>query len=97
MEVVLEGAAPSTMTLTVTELPPTSLRLKLKPRRRQRVRWAEDVEDNEDLCRKKSKCCCVYHAPKEFDASSDEDEPGAAVCLGDPCLGPRPPEATPPD
>ena len=75
MEVVLEGAAPSTMTLTVTELPPTSLRLKLKPRRRQRVRWAEDVEDNEDLCRKKSKCCCVYHKPHSFDENSDDEAP----------------------
>ena len=56
--------------------PPTHIKLKLK-RRRSRVRWAEEVVDNEDLCRKKSKCCCVYHRPRGLDDSSgDEDDGG---------------------
>jgi protein phosphatase 1 regulatory subunit 11 len=52
---------------------PTHLTLKLK-RRRSRVRWAEDVVDNEDLCRKKSKKCCVFHRSRGLDESSDEED-----------------------
>ncbi|TVY42370.1 Type 1 phosphatases regulator, partial [Lachnellula subtilissima] len=40
--------------------------------RRPRIQWAEDVVDNEGLGRKKSKVCCIYHAPKAIDESSDE-------------------------
>ncbi|PVH89260.1 hypothetical protein DL98DRAFT_508367 [Cadophora sp. DSE1049] len=39
---------------------------------RRRIQWAEDVVDNEGLGRKKSKVCCIYHAPKGIDESSDE-------------------------
>ncbi|CZT02852.1 related to Type 1 phosphatases regulator ypi-1 [Rhynchosporium agropyri] len=39
---------------------------------RRRIQWAEDVVDNEGLGRKKSKVCCIYHAPKGIDQSSDE-------------------------
>ncbi|KAK0104020.1 Type 1 phosphatases regulator ypi1 [Cadophora gregata f. sp. sojae] len=39
---------------------------------RRRIKWAEDVVDNEGLGRKKSKVCCIYHAPKGIDESSDE-------------------------
>ncbi|PSS20449.1 hypothetical protein M430DRAFT_27494 [Amorphotheca resinae ATCC 22711] len=38
----------------------------------RRIQWAEDVVDNEGLGRKKSKVCCIYHAPKGIDESSDE-------------------------
>ena len=55
------------------EAPPKQLTLKLRARRR-RVRWADDVVDNEDLGRKRSKCCCQYHRPRAFDESSDEEE-----------------------
>ncbi|TVY83811.1 Type 1 phosphatases regulator [Lachnellula suecica] len=41
-------------------------------RSRPRIQWAEDVVDNEGLGRKKSKVCCIYHAPKGIDESSDE-------------------------
>jgi len=39
---------------------------------RRGIRWAEDVVDNEGLGRKKSKVCCIYHAPRGIDESSDE-------------------------
>ncbi|KAJ6561776.1 phosphatase inhibitor-domain-containing protein [Mycena capillaripes] len=42
-------------------------------RTRQRVAWTEDVVDNEGCGRKSSKICCIYHKPKAFDESSDED------------------------
>ncbi|KAJ7759337.1 phosphatase inhibitor-domain-containing protein [Mycena maculata] len=40
---------------------------------RQHVVWDEDVVDNEGCGRKSSKICCIYHKPKNFDESSDED------------------------
>jgi protein phosphatase 1 regulatory subunit 11 len=58
-------------------------------RNRQRVVWGEDVVDNEGCGKKKSKSewcasvtgrhslfrlvCCIYHRPRPFDESSDED------------------------
>ena len=59
--------------------PPTHIKLKLK-RRRSRVRWAEEVVDNEDLCRKKSKCCCIFH-PSEREADDGwRDRPEQHPC-----------------
>jgi protein phosphatase 1 regulatory subunit 11 len=77
------SSSSATVTTTVVQVateqqpPPSHLRLKLRARKRV-VRWADDVEDNEDLCRKKSKCCCVYHKPFKFgdDWSDDEEGPG---------------------
>ncbi|KAI0035391.1 phosphatase inhibitor-domain-containing protein [Vararia minispora EC-137] len=39
---------------------------------RPRVKWDEGVIDNEGMEKKKSKICCIYHKPKQFDESSDE-------------------------
>ena len=33
----------------------------------------EDTIDNEHLNRKSSKACCIYHAPRAFDASSSDE------------------------
>lgn len=41
-----------------------------------RVQWAEDVVDNEHMGKKSSKVCCIYHAPKPIDESSDESSSG---------------------
>jgi len=38
----------------------------------RRIQWAEDVVDNEGMGKKTSKVCCIYHAPKGIDESSDE-------------------------
>lgn len=56
--------------------PTGTLRLRGGPRSRPRVVWDEDVVDNEGLGRKKSKICCIYHRPRRFDESSDEDSSG---------------------
>lgn len=40
---------------------------------RREVRWTEETIDNEDLNRKKSKICCIYHPPTEFGESSEEE------------------------
>ncbi|KAI9892264.1 MAG: hypothetical protein M1814_001723 [Vezdaea aestivalis] len=39
----------------------------------RRIRWAEDVVDNEGMGRKKSKVCCIYHKPREVGESSSEE------------------------
>ncbi|KAI0715815.1 phosphatase inhibitor-domain-containing protein [Cerioporus squamosus] len=51
-----------------------ALRLRGVARHRQRVVWREDVVDNEGAGKKKSKICCIYHRPKQFDESSSSDE-----------------------
>ncbi|GAA5926371.1 type 1 protein phosphatase-activating protein YPI1 [Sporobolomyces koalae] len=48
------------------------LRLRGRALPNQRVQWTEGTVDNEFLNRNKSKICCIYHKPKEFDESSDE-------------------------
>ncbi|KUJ18182.1 uncharacterized protein LY89DRAFT_717783 [Mollisia scopiformis] len=53
---------------------------------RRRIQWAEDVVDNEGMGKKKSKVCCIYHAPKGIDESSDEsssDSSGSDSDSGD--------------
>ena len=74
MATQLATGASSTTTTTVAEAPSSSatepaapLVLKLRGKRTRRLRWADDVVDNEDLDRKKSKCCCIFH-PSEREA-----------------------------
>jgi protein phosphatase 1 regulatory subunit 11 len=45
------------------------LRLKEKPS----VKWTEETLDNENMGKKSSKRCCIYHKNKKF-AESDSDE-----------------------
>ena len=75
-----EAASSSSSAFTVpadfpaaASLPPTHLRLKLK-RRVRKVRFTEDTVDNEDLCRKKSKCCCIFHRQRSFDSDGLGDD-----------------------
>ena len=66
----------------VTAAPaPQHLLVKLR-RRVRRVRWAEDVIDNEELCRKKSKCCCIFHRQRPFDEGYESDEPASEANAG---------------
>ena len=61
---------------------PQVLRLRLKPNENQRnsttdqkrVKFSEEVVDNEGMGRKSSKCCCVYHKPHTYDQSSDSSD-----------------------
>lgn len=63
---------------------PTHLLLKLK-RRVRRVRFADGTVDNEDLCRKKSKNCCIFHKQRSFDDASSGDD--ASKSSGDEMAG----------
>lgn len=38
--------------------------------------------DNEEMNRKKSKCCCIYVKPREFGESSSESEDECEHCFG---------------
>lgn len=60
------------------------LKLK-KPKSEKKVEWTSETVDNENLGRKKSKCCCVYRKPRAFGESSSEDSDGDADC--DHCTG----------
>lgn len=40
---------------------------------RPRVRWTNDVVDNEHMGKKKSKICCIFHPQREFGESSGEE------------------------
>jgi len=51
-----------------------TLRLRGEPSQRRRIRWADDVIDNEGMGKKSSKVCCIYHKPRAVgESSSDED------------------------
>ncbi|KTW29892.1 hypothetical protein T552_01095 [Pneumocystis carinii B80] len=39
----------------------------------RRVRFDETAIDNEGMGKKKSKICCIYHKPREYDESSSSD------------------------
>ncbi|KAJ0181551.1 hypothetical protein K1T71_002273 [Dendrolimus kikuchii] len=50
--------------------------ITLRPTRaqqRKKVVWAEDTVDNENMNKKKSKCCCIYEKPHKFGESDSED------------------------
>ncbi|KAF2769652.1 hypothetical protein EJ03DRAFT_271840 [Teratosphaeria nubilosa] len=73
------AAAPTSGSQTITETnhagPSGTLRLRgesAEPEESPRVRWAEDVIDNEGMGKKSSKVCCIYHKPKE-PGDSDSD------------------------
>lgn len=40
----------------------------------RRIRWSEDVVDNEGMGKKSSKVCCIYHKPHPVGESSSESE-----------------------
>ncbi|KAI9811462.1 MAG: hypothetical protein M1827_005445 [Pycnora praestabilis] len=87
------GTSTRTLTTTTTEqtaLPtrlslPTAgtLRLRGSPASDNRVRWAEDVIDNEGMGKKSSKVCCIYHKPRAVGESSDEDSSDSSSSSSD--------------
>ncbi|KAF9884987.1 hypothetical protein FE257_000810 [Aspergillus nanangensis] len=40
----------------------------------RRIRWSEDVIDNEGMGKKSSKVCCIYHKTRPVGESSSESE-----------------------
>ena len=62
-----------------------SVRMKLKkPKGKKKVAFSADTVDNENLNKKKSKCCCIYEKPREFGESSSESDDECEHCKGHP-------------
>ncbi|KAJ9217802.1 hypothetical protein DTO166G4_606 [Paecilomyces variotii] len=59
----LRGAPLAETTQTTTETAST-----------RRIRWSEDVVDNEGMGKKSSKVCCIYHKSHAVGESSSESE-----------------------
>jgi protein phosphatase 1 regulatory subunit 11 len=77
-----------TETETVQQQTSQTLCLKLeKPTRSRRVNWSENTIDNEFLGRKKSKCCCIYEKPHNWNESSSDDDNEDKDCKH--CIGHR--------
>ncbi|KAL3870805.1 hypothetical protein ACJMK2_038845 [Sinanodonta woodiana] len=82
-----EATASSSVSQVLTEeeeIPQSpTLRLKLrKPKDNKKVKWTTDTVDNENLNKKKSKCCCIYEKPHLFGESSDDDDDSTDHCRG---------------
>ncbi|KAJ5768813.1 Type 1 phosphatases regulator ypi1 [Penicillium odoratum] len=45
-----------------------------EPSSSRRIRWSEDVVDNEGMGKKSSKVCCIYHKARPVGESSSESE-----------------------
>ncbi|KAJ8917430.1 hypothetical protein NQ315_005477 [Exocentrus adspersus] len=64
------------------EVPRVTLKLR-KPRTDRKVQWTTGTVDNENLNKKKSKCCCIYEKPRKFgESSSEESEDECDHCHG---------------
>lgn len=50
---------------------------------RRRVLWAADTVDNENMNKRKSKCCCIFEKQREFgESSSDSEADDCPNCRG---------------
>ncbi|TID15598.1 hypothetical protein E6O75_ATG07926 [Venturia nashicola] len=56
--------APQTMPILV---------LRADSAQERHIQWSEDVVDNENMGKKSSKVCCIYHAPHNAEESSGDD------------------------
>lgn len=73
-----------TVSETVTITAPPVLRLEADQQSRQEVTWDESVIDNENLNRRKTKICCIFH-PTDEDGSRecDSDSDSSSDSSGD--------------
>ncbi|KAL5363044.1 phosphatase inhibitor-domain-containing protein [Aspergillus floccosus] len=64
----------------------------------RRIRWSEDVVDNEGMGKKSSKVCCIYHKPRPIGESSSEESSDSSSSDSDSdsdsCGGNRPQKDT---
>ncbi|KAK6453956.1 type 1 phosphatases regulator YPI1 [Scheffersomyces xylosifermentans] len=51
----------------------TQEKTKKKKKKKAKVQWTEDVIDNEDMGKKKTKICCIFHPQRNFDEGTDSD------------------------
>ncbi|KAL4877242.1 phosphatase inhibitor-domain-containing protein [Aspergillus karnatakaensis] len=55
----------------------------------RRIRWSEDVIDNEGMGKKSSKVCCIYHKTRPVGESSSESESDSGSSESEGDCGPR--------
>lgn len=72
-----------------------------KPKNKKKVVWSEGTVDNEDMNKRKSKCCCIYKKPHVFGESSSDTDDECENCHGHMDArksddAPPPPPAVPP-
>jgi len=74
----IQNEITTTETMVIEEQPSTSdpiagtLILHGEDTEERHVRWTNETIDNENMGKKKSKICCIYHKPRLFDDSSSE-------------------------
>lgn len=61
------------------------------------MKWTETTVDNENMNKKKSKCCCVYVKRHAFGESSSESEDECENCFGHVEMKHKKPENDPPE
>ncbi|KAJ5129207.1 uncharacterized protein N7515_005246 [Penicillium bovifimosum] len=61
---------PATLRLRAEEAPTNTSEESSSSRR---IRWSEDVVDNEGMGKKSSKVCCIYHKARPVGESSSEE------------------------
>ncbi|KAJ5494774.1 hypothetical protein N7463_010861 [Penicillium fimorum] len=66
----LTAHIPATLRLRAEETPTDTSEETSSSRR---IRWSEDVIDNEGMGRKSSKVCCIYHKARPVGESSSEE------------------------
>ncbi|CEJ59063.1 hypothetical protein PMG11_07699 [Penicillium brasilianum] len=54
-----------------------------EPSPARRIRWSEDVVDNEGMGKKSSKVCCIYHKARPVGESSSESESSSSSSESD--------------
>lgn len=77
------GSRTETQTFSQPQGPVLTLTGAHDRSRGPRVRWDESVVDNEGMGKKSSKVCCIYHAPKAVDESSDESDSSSSSSSSD--------------
>ncbi|CAH1964539.1 unnamed protein product [Acanthoscelides obtectus] len=67
---------------TQANVPSVTLKLR-KPKTDRKVKWTTGTVDNENMNKKKSKCCCIYEKPSNFgESSSDDSDEECEHCRG---------------
>ncbi|KAL1423871.1 hypothetical protein MTO96_020672 [Rhipicephalus appendiculatus] len=75
--------AGSAVVAATSETPPEGAVQDAPPASRRHVAWAADTVDNENMNKRKSKCCCIFEKKREFgESSSDSEADDCTHCRG---------------
>lgn len=78
-----EPAAPAGTVTTASAESTAEEMAGAPPASRRHVAWAADTVDNENMNKRKSKCCCIFEKRHEFgESSSDSEADDCPNCRG---------------